>query len=96
MSVLDGLHTKFKGNSYHLIRKNCNTFTNCFSEAILNKPIPSFVNRMANWGKVVFEVDDFFRMRPYEIKYETSAKELGVALEEKKSAFEKGSGVAIG
>jgi hypothetical protein len=52
-SVLDNLKSKFPGNSYHLIRKNCNTFTNCFSEAILHKPIPSWVNRMANAGKVM-------------------------------------------
>lgn len=50
-SILDGIKAKFSGNSYHVIRKNCNTFTNCFAEALLHKPIPAWVNRMANMGK---------------------------------------------
>lgn len=67
--VLDGIKDKFPGNSYNLLRKNCNTFTNCFSQAILHKPIPAFVNRMANIGKSFLEIDDFFRMRPLENKF---------------------------
>jgi hypothetical protein len=35
-------------------------------------------------------------MRPSEPKYETDANELGVALEEKRDVFAKGSGVMIG
>ncbi len=50
-TVLDDLKVKFAGNSYHVIRKNCNTFTNCLSEAIMHKKIPGFINRMANIGK---------------------------------------------
>ena len=29
--MLDNIKEKFPGNSYHVIRKNCNTFTNCFA-----------------------------------------------------------------
>ena len=68
-SMLDNIKEKFPGNSYHLIRKNCNTFTNCFAEALLHEPIPSWVNRMANIGKVFLEINDFFGMRAYDSRY---------------------------
>lgn len=71
--VVDSIRDKFPGNSYHLLRKNCNTFTNCLCEAILHKPIPGFVNRMANIGKAFLQVDDFIRMRAYQGHYQTSA-----------------------
>ena len=51
---------------------------------------------MANIGKGMMEINDFFGMRPYEKKYETSAQELGVKLQEKKEVFKQGGGVAIG
>ena len=72
--MLDNIKLKFPGNSYHVIRKNCNTFTNCFSEALLHQPIPSWVNRMANIGKAFMEINDFFAMRAYDVRYETSAQ----------------------
>lgn len=72
--MLDNIKEKFPGNSYHVIRKNCNTFTNCFADALLHKSIPSWVNRMANIGKGMLEIQDFFGMRPYDRKYETSAQ----------------------
>lgn len=49
--IIDSLRDKFPGDSYDVIRKNCNTFTNCVCEAILHKKIPGYVNRLANWGK---------------------------------------------
>lgn len=79
-----------------MIRKNCNTFTNCVCEALLHKEIPGYVNRLANMGKCLMELDDFFRLRPYDKKYEVSAAELGVQRLEEKSSFGKGSGVMIG
>ncbi len=94
--MLDGIKEKFSGNSYHVIRKNCNTFTNCFADALLHKPIPSWVNRMANIAKAFMEINDFFGMRPYDVKYETSAHELGVKLEERRDVFNQGNGVTIG
>jgi hypothetical protein len=94
--MLDKIKERFPGNSYHVIRKNCNTFTNCFAEALLHKPIPAWVNRMANMAKGMMEINDFFGMRPYDQKYETSAHELGVKLQEKREVFSKGSGVSIG
>lgn len=79
-NMLDSIKEKFPGNSYHLIRKNCNTFTNCFSEALLHKPIPSWVDRMAKIGRFFTEASDFLAMRPYESRWETAAGELGVKL----------------
>jgi len=35
---------------------------------------------MANIAKTMMEINDFFGMRPYNPRYETSAKELGVQL----------------
>ena len=66
--MLDNIKEKFSGNSYHLIKKNCNTFTNCFAEALLHKPIPSWINRMANIGKFFIESQEFLSMRPYNFK----------------------------
>lgn len=77
-SIIDRLKDKFPGNSYHLVKKNCNTFTNCVCEAIFHKKIPGFINRLANAAKIFYEIDDFFRIRPYDPKYEVSAKALGV------------------
>jgi hypothetical protein len=71
--MLDNIKEKFPGNSYHVIRKNCNTFTNCFCEALLNQPIPSWVDRMAGIARFFLVAQDFIAMRPYESKWETAA-----------------------
>jgi hypothetical protein len=68
-SMLDNLKAKFAGNSYHVIRKNCNTFSNCLSEAILQKPIPAFVDRMAGIARAFTSIGDFFAMIPYDPRY---------------------------
>lgn len=94
--IIDSLRDKFPGDSYDVIRKNCNTFTNCVCEAILHKKIPGYVNRLANLAKVFYEIDDFIRMRPYNPKYEVSAKALGVEARRKENTFETGSGVLVG
>lgn len=94
-AIVDQLMNKFPGNSYHIVKKNCNTFTNCLCEAIFHRPLPGFVNRLANAAKLFFEMDDFFRMRPYDEKYEVSAKALGVMSKSQSSPFQ-GSGVIIG
>lgn len=85
--IIDSLRDKFPGDSYDVIRKNCNTFTNCLSEAILHKKIPGYVNRLANMAKVFYEIDDFLRMRPYNEKYEVSAQALGVQSKKKFNTF---------
>ena len=94
--VITNLKSKFPGNSYDVVRKNCNTFTNCLSEAIIKKPIPGWVNRLANMGKFIYECNDFIMNKPYSAFHETSANELGVTIHEKEDVFSKGSGVTIG
>jgi len=42
---------------------------------------------MANLAKGMMEINDFFGMKPYDRKYETSAKELGVGIKAKKNVF---------
>jgi len=53
-AILDELSTKFVGNSYHLLNRNCNHFSNEFSNRILGKGIPSWVNRLA-WAGSWFQ-----------------------------------------
>ena len=95
--VIDELKDKFPGNSYDLIRKNCNTFTNCVCEAILGKSIPGFVNRMAKMGKFFYEINDFIMMVPYlttrNMKY---VQQTGSESQEDENVFDSGSGVQIG
>lgn len=43
----------FNGNSYHLIKKNCNHFSEAVCQKLLSKSIPSRINRLAYWGKYV-------------------------------------------
>ena len=40
----------FGGNHYNLIRKNCNHFCNALVWQLLRRPIPAYVNRLANIG----------------------------------------------
>lgn len=74
MKIIDEVKEAFPGNSYHFIRKNCNSFSNALAEALLGKGVPGYVNRMAGIGSVFLDIDDFVRMRPYDPKYEVSRK----------------------
>lgn len=74
LKILDDLREAFPGNSYHIARKNCNSFSNALAEALLGKGIPGYINRMASIGSFFMDIDDFVRMRPYDSKYETSLK----------------------
>lgn len=48
-SVLDHLRSNgFGSDDYHLIKKNCNHFANALTWALLRKPIPPHVNRLAD------------------------------------------------
>lgn len=50
--IISHLRGDFGGDTYNIISKNCNHFSNSFSLALLNKPIPSYVNRVASIGKM--------------------------------------------
>jgi len=49
-SVIDDLRSDFGANAYNLIQKNCNHFANALCWALLRKPIPSYCNRLADYG----------------------------------------------
>mmetsp|Transcript_19636 Transcript_19636/g.24769 ORF Transcript_19636/g.24769 Transcript_19636/m.24769 type:complete len:257 (-) Transcript_19636:60-830(-) len=49
-SIINDLRTQFSPDSYNLITKNCNSFANAFSWALLRKVIPPHVNRLADLG----------------------------------------------
>lgn len=48
--VLDELKQEFAPDKYNLIKKNCNHFANALAYSLLNKKIPSHINRLANIG----------------------------------------------
>jgi hypothetical protein len=48
--ALSDLREEFHGDSYNLIRRNCNHFANAFCWALLRKTIPAHVNRLAEIG----------------------------------------------
>nr|GEY30997.1 hypothetical protein [Tanacetum cinerariifolium] len=49
-SFMEQLSNKYYGDTYHLIIKNCNHFTNEVSMRLTGKPIPGWVNRLAKVG----------------------------------------------
>ncbi|CAM0944974.1 unnamed protein product [Alopecurus aequalis] len=46
-SFIEKLAGKYHGNTYHLISKNCNHFTDDVCKNLTGKPIPGWVNRLA-------------------------------------------------
>lgn len=49
-SFMEHLSAKYHGDSYHLIAKNCNHFTDEVCLRLTGKPIPGWVNRLARLG----------------------------------------------
>lgn len=49
-SFMEHLAGKYHGDTYHLIAKNCNHFTNEVCTRLAGKPIPGWVNRLARLG----------------------------------------------
>lgn len=49
-SFMEHLSNKYHGDTYHLIAKNCNHFTNEVCMRLTGKPIPGWVNRLAKVG----------------------------------------------
>ncbi|GMG98956.1 hypothetical protein Nepgr_000796 [Nepenthes gracilis] len=49
-TLMEKLSQDYLGNTYHLITKNCNHFCNDMCMRLTDKPIPSWVNRLARLG----------------------------------------------
>lgn len=49
-SFMEHLSGKYHGDTYHLIAKNCNHFTDEVCMRLTGKPIPGWVNRLAKVG----------------------------------------------
>ncbi|XP_022899560.1 deSI-like protein At4g17486 isoform X2 [Olea europaea var. sylvestris] len=49
-TFIEGVASEYHGNTYHLISKNCNHFTDDISKRLLRKGIPGWVNRLARLG----------------------------------------------
>jgi deubiquitinase DESI2 len=49
-SFIEKLAGDYHGDTYHLINKNCNHFTDDVCQNLTGKPIPSWVNRLARVG----------------------------------------------
>ncbi|XP_057445612.1 deSI-like protein At4g17486 isoform X2 [Lotus japonicus] len=51
-TVVENLASEYHGDTYHLISKNCNHFTNDVSCRLIGKRIPGWVNRLARLGSL--------------------------------------------
>ncbi|XP_008437028.1 deSI-like protein At4g17486 isoform X2 [Cucumis melo] len=49
-SFMEHLSSEYHGDTYHLIAKNCNHFTEDVSMRLIGKSIPGWVNRLARLG----------------------------------------------
>ncbi|KAL0329510.1 UNVERIFIED_CONTAM: DeSI-like protein [Sesamum radiatum] len=52
-SFMEHLSNKYHGDTYHLISKNCNHFTDEVCQRLTGKPIPGWVNRLARVLSVI-------------------------------------------
>jgi hypothetical protein len=52
LCVRSGIRSQFIANEYHILYRNCNHFSNACSLALLNKPTPSYINRLVVFGQV--------------------------------------------
>ncbi|KNB43778.1 hypothetical protein JH06_2293 [Blastocystis sp. subtype 4] len=54
---IDNLRDIYRGDQYHVVLKNCNHFSNDLCIALLDTPIPSYINRcatIASWFSCLF------------------------------------------
>lgn len=50
-SFMEHMSALYHGDTYHLIDKNCNHFTEDVCMRLTGRPIPGWVNRLARLGK---------------------------------------------
>lgn len=51
-TFIENMASEYHGDTYHLISKNCNHFTDDVSYRLIGKQIPGWVNRLAKLGKI--------------------------------------------
>jgi len=51
--TIEAVARQFPGNSYSMIHRNCNHFSDALCQALCGKAIPNWVNRMAFYGKLL-------------------------------------------
>eukprot|EP00262_Sarcandra_glabra_P001729 TRINITY_DN11880_c0_g1_i1.p1 TRINITY_DN11880_c0_g1~~TRINITY_DN11880_c0_g1_i1.p1 ORF type:complete len:222 (+),score=17.65 TRINITY_DN11880_c0_g1_i1:210-875(+) len=51
-SFIERISGNYRGDTYHLISKNCNHFTDEVCMSLTGKPIPNWVNRLAKLGSL--------------------------------------------
>ncbi|XP_067938718.1 deubiquitinase DESI2-like [Watersipora subatra] len=49
-SIVQQLGHQYRGDQYHLLKKNCNHFTTAFVDILTGKQLPKWVNRLASIG----------------------------------------------
>jgi len=51
--ILEQIATDYPGNSYHILNRNCNHFSNDLVVRLLGRPLPSYINRLAGLVSLV-------------------------------------------
>jgi len=59
--ILAGLKEEWRGNSYHLLKRNCNSFSKALLAA-LGLKAPSFINRLASAGETLASIVPAFML----------------------------------
>ena len=54
--LLTRLAEKYPGDSYDLVRRNCNHFANELCVCLTGKKIPAYINRPANVGRYALNI----------------------------------------
>ena len=55
-TFIENMASEYHGDTYHLISKNCNHFTEDLCRRLIRKRIPGWVNRLAKLGKRNFSI----------------------------------------
>jgi len=49
-AIIEAMATEYLGTNYHFLYRNCNHFANDFSQRLLGRGIPGWINRLAKLG----------------------------------------------